>query len=219
MGGLFSSLGAKNGRTQANGVSVGRHDIAVLDLKVQRDKLHAYQTKLEGMILREQEIALALLKQDKRQKALLALKTKRYQQSLLEKSERQLQNIQEMVDSLEFAQLEQKVFASLKAGNAALEQIHRVMSVEAVEDLLSETQEALETQREIEQMLGSHLTKEDEEDIELELEALQKEEALHGLPEVPQTSPVTRPDEKVPTPEPKQTTKGEPKEKVMLAAS
>lgn len=50
------------------------------------------------------------------------------------------------IDSIEFAQMEQKVFEGLKAGNDVLKAIHSEMTIEDVENLMLDTQEAIEYQ-------------------------------------------------------------------------
>lgn len=62
-----------------------------------RDKLKVYQKKLQTVIDRETEMATLLMKDGKKKQALLALKKRRYQQTLLDKSEGQLANVQELV--------------------------------------------------------------------------------------------------------------------------
>lgn len=49
------------------------------------------------VIERENQVAKELLKAGKKKQAMLALKKKKFQEQLLEKSEQQLANIQEMV--------------------------------------------------------------------------------------------------------------------------
>jgi len=142
MGSLFSKKKTKS--------KVNQHDKAVLDLKVQRDKLKQYQKKCGAVVARETEIARQLLKEGKKKQALLALKKKKYQEVLLTKSDNQLSTLQEMIDSVEFAQIEQKVFESLKDGNQVLKEIHSQMSIDEIENLMLDTQEAITYQKEIE---------------------------------------------------------------------
>ena len=48
---------------------------------------------------------------------------------------------------MEFAVVEKKVFDGLKTGSEVLKQIQKEMSIEAVEELLSDTREAVEYQQ------------------------------------------------------------------------
>jgi len=52
-----------------------------------------------------------------------------------------------MVDNIEFAQVELKVVEGLKTGNKCLEEMHKIMSLEDVEQIMADTQEAIEYQR------------------------------------------------------------------------
>ena len=59
-------------------------------------------------------------------KAKLLLKKKRYLEGLLTNTDTQLENLQQMVDNIEFTQIEVKVVEGLKQGNEALNQLHKV---------------------------------------------------------------------------------------------
>ncbi|PRP83784.1 charged multivesicular body protein 6-B [Planoprotostelium fungivorum] len=178
MGGLFS-------RSKDAPKKVTAHDRAVLDLKVQRDKLKQYKKKCEGMAERETKVAKELLAAGKKKEALLALKKKKYQLSLLEKTEGQLSNVGEMIDSIEFAQIEVKVFEGLKEGTKVLKELNDQMKIEDVEKLMEEAAEANETRQRIEEALSGKLTEDDEEEVLAELAKLEEEEL--NLPSVPNT--------------------------------
>jgi charged multivesicular body protein 6 len=179
MGQFFSFLfggGEGNTNNNKNQNAISAQDRAILDLKAQRDKLKLYSRKLEAVLDKEKEAALKLLHDGQRNKALLCLRKKKYQEQLLEKTTVQLANLQQMVDTVEFAVVEKKVFDGLKTGNEVLKQIQKEMSIEAVEDLMSDTREAIEYQQEVDSMLSSQLTDLEEEDILEELERLGTEE-------------------------------------------
>ena len=65
----------------------------------------------------------------------------------MDKTDGQLDNLQQMVDNIEYAQIELKVVEGLKIGNKCLEDMHKVMSLEDVEQIMADTQEAIEYQR------------------------------------------------------------------------
>ncbi|KAG4095933.1 hypothetical protein H8356DRAFT_1276160 [Neocallimastix lanati (nom. inval.)] len=153
-------------------------DKAILDLKIQRDKLNQYQKKIQAVLDREYEIAKINIKKGNKEKALLALKKKKYQEQLIEKVDAQLLNIEELTHSIEYAVVEKQVLDGLKNGNEILKQLNNEMSIEKVEDLMNETAEAVAYQNEISELLGGALTVEDEEDIENELAQIQQEEVI-----------------------------------------
>lgn len=135
------------------------------------------------------EVAKKLLSEGKKQQALIALKKKKLQEVHLARSQAQLDNISTLIDSVEFAQIEVKVFDALKAGNVALGQLHDAIGgVEAVEELLLDTEDAIARQNEIDEVLGQSMAAEqiDEDDILAELDALELEESgVQKLPNVP----------------------------------
>ncbi|XP_031723824.1 charged multivesicular body protein 6-like [Anarrhichthys ocellatus] len=167
---------------------VTEQDKAILQLKQQRDKLKQYQKRITLQLEKERLLAKQLLKDGKKEKALLLLKKKRYQDQLLDKTENQISNLERMVQDIEFMQIEMQVMEGLKVGNDCLKSMHEIMSVEDVERILDETQESIDYQKQIDEMLAGALTQEDEEAALAELEAITQGEDL-ALPEVP-TEPI-----------------------------
>lgn len=96
------------------------------------------------------------------------LRKKHYQEQLLEKTENQLDKIEQLVHDLEFAQIQNKVSAptakfvfihnlnfnslflqvldGLKEGNEALKKIQSVFSITEVEKILEDSQDAIAKQ-------------------------------------------------------------------------
>ncbi|XP_041474193.1 charged multivesicular body protein 6-like [Lytechinus variegatus] len=175
MGNLFG--GHKKSR-------VTEQDKAVLQLKQQRDKLKMYQRKIEASLAKERELAKKLLKEGKKEKAKLLLKKKRYQESLLTKTDNQLDNLEKMTSEIEFAQIEHQVIDGLKVGNDCLKKMHQMMSLEDVEKIMDETREGIEYQNEIDELLAGGLTEEDEEAVLAELSQITGESEI-TLPTVP----------------------------------
>ncbi|KAJ8013475.1 hypothetical protein DPEC_G00030180 [Dallia pectoralis] len=194
---------------------VTEQDRAVLQLKQQRDKLKQYQKRISLQLEKERNLAKQLLKDGKKEKALLLLKKKRYQDQLLDKTENQISNLERMCQDIEFAQIEMKVIEGLKVGNDCLKSLHEAMSIEDVERILDETQEGIEYQREIDEMLAGSLTQEDEDAVLAELEAITQGDL--GLPEVPAESLPAVPEAAKEDPEPR-SERQKKEEKEMLAA-
>ncbi|KAM9843218.1 charged multivesicular body protein 6-A-like [Aulostomus maculatus] len=163
---------------------VTEQDKAILQLKQQRDKLRQYQKRITLQLEKERLLAKQLLQNGRKEKALVLLKKKRYQDQLLNKTENQITNLECMVQDIEFMQIEMKVIEGLKVGNDCLKSMHEIMSVEDVERILDETQEAIEYQKQIDEMLSGALTQEDEDAVLAELDAITQGEDV-ALPEVP----------------------------------
>ncbi|CAI9720831.1 multivesicular body 6 [Octopus vulgaris] len=175
---------------------ITEQDKAVLQLKVQRDKLKQYTKKLEANLVREKEAARALLKNGRRERVKLLLRKKKFQEGLIQKTENQLETLERLVHDIEFAQIEANVLQSLKEGNDSLKKMHELMSLEDVEKIMDETAEGIKYQQEIDELLAGGLTEEDEDDVLAELDALieadvepaKKEELPEDiqLPDVPE---------------------------------
>ncbi|XP_062270184.1 charged multivesicular body protein 6 [Platichthys flesus] len=178
---------------------VTEQDKAILQLKQQRDKLRQYQKRIHLQLEKERALAKQLLKDGRKDKALLLLKKKRYQDKLLDKTENQISNLERLVQDLEFAQIEQKVLDGLKVGNECLKKMHEVMSIEEVERIMDETQDSIDYQRQIDEMLAGSFTQEDEDAVLAELEAITQGDV--DLPEVPSDELPDVPEEEEEKPE------------------
>lgn len=181
MGGLFSKKHDKKPESR-----VTEQDRAVLQLKQQRDKLKQYQKKINVQIEKDRAVAKQLLHDGRKDKAKLMLRKKKFQESLLEKTDGQLDNIDRMVNDLEFAQVESQVIQGLKVGNESLKKLHQLLSLDDVEKIMDETREGIEYQQEIDDLLSGGLTSQDEDDVLAELDAIvQQDSVADQLPDVP----------------------------------
>lgn len=116
---------------------------AILDMKNQRDKLHQYQKRITVLTDREKEIAKECLAKGDTTRAKLALRRKKYQESLLAKTDAQLAQLEQLTSDVEFALVQKDVLYGLQQGTAVLKEIHKEMGgIENVEKLLGESEEA-----------------------------------------------------------------------------
>jgi len=167
---------------------ITEQDKAILNLKKTRDQLLQYQKKIEGNLEKDRELAKKLLKDGKKDRAKLLLRKKKYHESLLTKTDGQLNNLETLVHDLEFSQVEKQVLDGLKEGNAALKKANEMFSIDEIEQIMDDTAEAIEKQREIESILSGQLTDEEEEDVLKELENLAEDEerkVSDNVPELP----------------------------------
>ncbi|KAM0513119.1 hypothetical protein ACHAPE_008156 [Trichoderma viride] len=196
---------------------ITEQDKAILDMKIQRDRLHQYQRRITVLTNKETEIAKQLLAKGDKKRALLALRRKKYQESLLSKTDAQLEQLEKLTASVEFAQIQKDVIFGLQQGTKVLSEIHAEMGgIEHVEKLMEENAEAIAYQNEISEMLGTRITAQDEEEVEDELAALEAEMSgvNQKLPTVPNAQlPVSeRPTEQG------QAQESRPERQVMLAS-
>ncbi|CAL1688149.1 unnamed protein product [Lasius platythorax] len=93
---------------------VTEQDKAILQVKQTRDKIKQYQRKIEQSLEKERLLAKELLKNGRKDRALLLLRKKKYQEQVLSRADGQLENLERMVHDLEFAQVEMKVVDGLR---------------------------------------------------------------------------------------------------------
>ena len=165
-------------------------------MKNQRDKLQQYQKRITKLTDRETAIAKECLSRGEKPKALLALRRKKFQESLLAKTDLQLEQLQRLTSDVEFAAVQKSVMYGLQQGTTVLRQIQAEMGgIEGVEKLLEDNEEARAYQKEVSELLGGKLSNNDEDEVEDELEVLSRELAGpeevedQALPSVPAREP------------------------------
>lgn len=154
-------------------------------MKNQRDKLHQYQHRITAITSRETAVARECLARGEKPKALLALRRKKYQETLLAKTDAQLETLEQLTSNVEFALVQKDVVYGLQQGTKVLKQIHAEMGgIENVEKLMGESEDARAYQREISEMLGGQMSNQDEDEVEDELDSLEEQMREGTDPEV-----------------------------------
>ena len=116
---------------------------AILDMKNQRDKLHQYQKRIRILTDRETEIARECLRKSDVERAKLALRRKKYQETLLSNSDKSLAQLETLTHEIEFALVQKDVVFGLQQGTSVLKEIQREMGgIDKVEQLMGESEEA-----------------------------------------------------------------------------
>lgn len=209
MGGAFSSNSNGDSSTKKPpGGSITDVDRSMLDLKNARDRLTKYNKSLEVSIEKLVERAKLAKQQNQTQTALGLLRLKKYKQSQVENVQQQLLTVHEMIGTIESQQQNAVLVKSMKAGKDALAKLHAETSVEDVLQLMDDIADQNTVEQEITDIIHNavpSLSLEQEEAVELELQALEAE-MLGGpttitptpvLPEVP-----TKPLPEVQQPQP-----------------
>ena len=184
---------------------VTAQDKAVLQVKLQKDKLVRYQKKMNLLVDQETTQIKVYLRQGKKNDAKVLLKKTKYQQKLLEDSSNQLYNLENMIHNIEFKLIEKDFLKGLQNGNAILSKLNNEMKVEDVERLVDEVQDNIAYQDEINEMLSNSVVGQDiEDEIDQELAVLELEATpldqrlpkIDGLAKVPEVAVDVLPQQK-----------------------
>lgn len=170
--GIFNSSTAKKKVTET--------DRAILDLKIQRDKLKQLRKRLTVVLEKEHQAAVKYLKESQadpslKKLALLALRKKKYQQTLIDKTEEQLNNLETLTFNIENALVQKELLEGIKKGNAVLAKLNKECDIDRVENIMGQLKDEITYQREVEDLMGE-LSKEDEDLVLAELDALVESE-------------------------------------------
>lgn len=170
---------------------------------------------------------------------MLALRRKKYQESLLAKTDSQLEQLEQLTGQVEFALVQKDVLFGLQQGTQVLQAINKEMGgIEGVERLMGETEEARAYQevrrfypfllcssvnlmnclllQEVSEMLAGHLSNQDEDEVEDELEALQQQ--IAGPVAMPEPPTTDLPEQPVEEPQQSQGERAKARAKARTAA-
>ncbi|KAJ3123161.1 Squalene epoxidase, partial [Nowakowskiella sp. JEL0407] len=162
-------------------------DKSLLDIKIQRDKLKQYITRLSLLHSQAHSQTLKNVAAKNIPSAKLSLKKEKYFYNQLEQVQNQLSNLEHLVSEIEYKRVEVGVLDGLKKGNEILKGLNEQLKVLDVEKVLDDLQDGVEYQKEIDDLISGVVNMDDEE-IEMELEKLREEEERPvKLPDVPVT--------------------------------
>ncbi|KTW31996.1 uncharacterized protein T551_00678 [Pneumocystis jirovecii RU7] len=142
---------------------VTKKDYIVLELKLQRDKLHRYQVNVENFVLDTKEAIKKSLAQGNKQKALYLLKQKKKYQELFTKACAHIETVENLISTIEFALIEEDVIYILKQSSCLLKDLKKEMSFESVSKLMDQAKENIIYQNDINNILSDKLEDKDEE--------------------------------------------------------
>ncbi|KAK3277693.1 hypothetical protein CYMTET_14314 [Cymbomonas tetramitiformis] len=164
-------------------------DRAMLDMKTQKRKLVEYNKRLEIAIQLAREKARGLLAEKHRDRALQALKQKKFLEETTSRVDEQITQLLFTIGKIQEAQQSQQLFDVMKQSNLALKEIQSQIKVEEVERLVEDLNEARDHHDYVNQLIAEHQTVEANELAEKELEALEDVLMTERLPTVPSDRP------------------------------
>lgn len=156
----------------AEGLDQDKIDKAILNLKVTRDRLTKYQNRQEYTRDLEMQKARELLQANKVDKARLVLKQRKIRETYINNAQKELENIESMINTIETKQMEMEVIRNLDNTNNILKQMNELMPVEEVERIMDENEEQADRLKEINDILSRNMSHADNESAEEAYEAL-----------------------------------------------
>ena len=147
-------LGEKALAAQA---TITEKDRAILNLKTSRDKLKRYQKDLEVESVELRKQALSLAKSGKKSRALLLLKVRKLKEDRASEIDSQLYTLYVEIEKVESAVLNATILKAIEAGTKVLHEIQQEYSIDRVEQLMEDSSEAIEKERQITSMLSKSL--------------------------------------------------------------
>lgn len=217
--GIFSSK-CTNASEPANPApkakQANEHDRAVLQLKVPRDKLTKLKKKLDLEVDTQDNLARDLVKQKKKDRALLILKRKKWFLNQYGKADGELTNVKEMLTTLEFAKTQNEVLECMNGANKALQALQEQMSLDDAERIMDESAEGIEYANDLSEIVGQGLTVQDDDALAEELDKIWNADAgaTSSTKEPATEEPVTLPTipsglQEVPEAEPEPANRGQ----------
>lgn len=116
-------------------------------------------------------MAITLIKQNQNQKAKLIVVHMKSLKERIQSFEGQLMKLEELVQTVEFQSIQAMVLKEMQMGTKVLNQIHSDLNLEKVQQITMESREAIQYQKELNQVLAS-LPEQEQKEVEDELQLL-----------------------------------------------
>ena len=177
-------------------------DKAKLEVKRGKNRIAKHSKKLEQQCVKLDQDARMYLKAGKKKKALYTLKLKRLKIKSIENVEKQILSLEKVLVEIETTEMTQESLKAVQSGTDALNEMHRIMSVEDVEQIMADNEDALDDANEIASLISnssSNLDELDDDELAAELAALEgpqtriaiesdTEKQINSMPQVPTNS-------------------------------
>mmetsp|Transcript_74216 Transcript_74216/g.143684 ORF Transcript_74216/g.143684 Transcript_74216/m.143684 type:complete len:218 (-) Transcript_74216:46-699(-) len=170
-------------------------DMALLDIKAQRDQIQGQRRRLHAQLLRDDDAARTLVRNGKKPQAMLALRTKKLHQQLADECEQHLLRLEELIEQVEMARMQRDTVQALSLGTATLRRIQKeIGGVDRVQTILDESHDAVADQQELSEALsGAGILDSDTEALaelaRLEAEVARASGAADPVPAQPVLAP------------------------------
>lgn len=160
-------------------------DKAIFQLKQQRDKLKQYQKRINIIVDKQTELAKKAIVNKQPDRAKFYLRSKKQQETIINSTLDQLNNLEQIIGTIEFKLIESDVIKGLQQGNKVLQKLNNEMKIEKIESIIDQLEDEKLKVDEVTELLGSagpQLNISEENEVDEELKNL--EEEIHGKQKV-----------------------------------
>lgn len=164
-------------------------DKAIFQMKQQRDKLKQYQKRINVVIDRQNRLAKEALTKGDTERAKFYLRSKKHQQSVINKTYEQLDNLEKLIGTIEFKLIEKDVIYGLSEGNKVLASLNNEMSTDKIDKVIDDLEDERIKVDEVSDMLGTANALSNSEEMEVDEEFHKLDQEVNGkdirLPDAP----------------------------------
>ena len=154
-------------------------------MKLARDKLKRYQSKLSGESASLLARAQAAHKAGAKTKAVYYMKVKKLKEAKVEQLYGELLSLESMMASVEWATQSMTVVTAMEKAQGALENLQRELPIERVDALMDDVAESIGLQAEIDAALAgtTNAVGVGDDELDAELQALEAEQLAASAPQ------------------------------------
>ncbi|EPY28503.1 charged multivesicular body protein 6 [Strigomonas culicis] len=121
---------------------------------MQRDNLLASIRKYERVAEEEHGKAKEFMLVGNKRKALYCLKREKIQQNQIQSVTNILDNVENLINTVEFQEIEVEVVNAMRDGKSELEKLNKMLDIDDIEKLMDETAESIDEARRIDAVLS-----------------------------------------------------------------
>ncbi|CDW79385.1 charged multivesicular body protein 6 [Stylonychia lemnae] len=157
---------------------VNETDKAILDIKARMKKLKVYTDKIKIQVDQQKEKIQEHLREKNKQRALIALKHKKFLDQQYDKSLGAQTLLQQTLQNIESASIDVVVYDALKQGDQVLSELQSKASIQDFEEIYEKHQDHLAIKEKERELFGQVLNDDDLQDELDQLDAIILEEEL-----------------------------------------
>jgi hypothetical protein len=177
MGNFFKATASpkKQKREQPRDDELSQVDHAKLEIRRTRTKLRKYQKQIEKETEQLNTKIKKLIKAGKKSQAKAILRLRKLRETALERTDSQILKLEQMISTIAQSEFNAEMVQSIETGNTALESLHKIMSLDYVEDVMEQADEFQAMNDEISDLIAGSGYAVDEDDVAADLATLEKE--------------------------------------------